>query len=41
MAFELEHADRCDEIGSVMDQLTTDIYNLHVDDRLDRKERDQ
>lgn len=41
VAFELERGDRCDEIGPVMDQLTTGVYNVHVDDRLDRKAFDQ
>lgn len=34
--FELDGAGRAGEIASVMDQMTTDVYNVHVEDRLER-----
>jgi thymidylate synthase len=36
VVFELDRSERRDEIASVMDQMTTDVYNVHVADRLDR-----
>jgi thymidylate synthase len=40
VAFELDRGGRRDEIASVMRQMCTDVYNIHVDDRLDRRRRD-
>lgn len=36
VAFELDRGGRRGEIASVVGQMTTDVYNLHVQDRLDR-----
>ncbi len=41
VAFELEGRGRRDEIGSVMEQMHTDVYDLHVGDRLDRTRRER
>jgi thymidylate synthase len=40
VAFELDRGGRRDEIASVMGQMSTNVYNLHVEDRLDRRRRD-
>jgi thymidylate synthase len=37
----LDRAGRGGEIPSVMNQMTTDVYNVHVEDRLDRNGRNQ
>lgn len=39
VVFNLDRDGRCDEIASVMSQMSTDVYTLHVDDRLDRRGR--
>lgn len=39
VAFELERGGRRDDIDSVMEQMFTDVYDLHVADRLDRTRR--
>jgi thymidylate synthase len=41
VAFELDLAGRRDEIASVVGQMSTDVYRVHVEDRLDRTGRDQ
>lgn len=41
LAFQLDRSSRRDEVASVMEQMSTDIYNLHVADRLDRTRRDR
>lgn len=40
VAFELDHGGRRDEIASVMDEMCSDVYNVHIADRLDRPRRD-
>jgi thymidylate synthase len=37
--FELDPGARRDEIASLVGQMSTDVYNLHVEDRLDRGTR--
>lgn len=34
---ELDHRNRSKEIASLMSQMSTDVYNLHIEDRLDRR----
>lgn len=34
--FELDHGGRKGEIASVARAMSTDVYNLHIDDRIDR-----
>jgi thymidylate synthase len=41
VAFELDRAGRRDEIASVVGQMSTDVYKVHVEDRLDRTRRGQ
>lgn len=41
VAFELDRAGQPDKIPPVIDQMSTDVYNVHLADRLDRKRRDQ
>jgi thymidylate synthase len=41
VAFQLDRRSRRDEIASVMEQMSTDVYNLHVADRLDRTRRNR
>lgn len=41
VAFELDRGGQRDEIPSVMEQMSTDVYDVHLADRLDRKSRDQ
>jgi thymidylate synthase len=41
VVFELDRGGRLHEIASVMGQMSTDVYNLHVEDRVDGKTRDQ
>jgi thymidylate synthase len=41
VVFELDLADRRDEIASVVGQMSTDVYKVHVEDRLDRSRPDQ
>lgn len=40
VAFELDRDGRHHEISSVIERMCTDVYNLHVEDRLDRRRRD-
>jgi thymidylate synthase len=40
VAFELDLAGRYDEIASVLGQMSTDVYNVHLEDRLDRMGHD-
>jgi thymidylate synthase len=41
VAFELDRSSRRDELASVIEQMSTDVYNLHVADRLDRPRRER
>jgi thymidylate synthase len=36
VVFELVRGGRLDQISTVVEQMSTDVYNLHVADRLDR-----
>jgi thymidylate synthase len=40
VAFELDRGGRSDEIASVMAQMSTDVYHVHLADRLDRTRQD-
>lgn len=39
VAFELEHDGRVDKIPEVATQMSTDVFDVHLADRLDRKRR--
>ena len=41
VAFQLDRGGEPDKIRSVIDQMSTDVYDVHLADRLDRKGRDQ
>lgn len=40
VVLQLDRRGRRDEIAAVMGQMTTDVYDVHVADRLDRTRRD-
>jgi hypothetical protein len=41
VVFELDRSGRSDDVASVISQMSTDVYNVHIADRLDRTRRDQ
>lgn len=41
VVFELDRRGRADEIDAIVEQMSTDLYKLHIADRLDRNGRSQ